>query len=170
MNDHAPLAGETLILDDRIRGVPPGAGAILAADVARRNWRPTDGSMSLPVLTLDEAAFLHNRDLMLAYVRSAGDRDRAARQDADGAGSRPPHHRRRRLGRDRRRHPPGRGDAARRHIAADLANEVGGLGGARRLASLVAAWPEAELYVVRRFGRGGQALASAWRDNARCRR
>ena len=28
--------------------------------------------MSLPALTLDEAAFLHNRDLMLAYARAAG--------------------------------------------------------------------------------------------------
>jgi D-serine dehydratase len=69
MNDRAPAMGDSFLLDDRIRGVPPGTDAFLAADVAKRNWRPADGSMSLPTLTLDEQAFLNNRDLILAYAR-----------------------------------------------------------------------------------------------------
>src|ERR1700733_8567557 len=59
---------ENLVLDDRIRGVPPGTANLPIADVAKQNWRPADGGMSLPVLTLDEAAFANNRELMLRYV------------------------------------------------------------------------------------------------------
>jgi D-serine dehydratase len=47
-----------------------------------------------------------------------------------------------------------------------LANEVGGIGGARRLAALIAGWPEAELYVFADSVSAVQALASAWRDHA----
>ena len=72
MNELAPLDGEALILDDRIRGVPPGTTALPASAVGERNWRPADGAMALPVLTLDEAAFVDNRDLMLGYVRAKG--------------------------------------------------------------------------------------------------
>jgi D-serine dehydratase len=145
VNELAAQAGETIVLDESIRGVPPGAGAFPAVEIARRNWRPADGAMALPALTLDEAAFLNNRDLMLAYARSMG---------VEIA----PHAK-----------TPMAPDLARSLIeggawgatVADirqaavmlraglvrliLANEVGGMGGARRLAQLVAARPQAEL-------------------------
>ena len=47
-----------------------------------------------------------------------------------------------------------------------LANEVGGAGGARRLASLVAAWPYVELYVFADSVGAAQALGAAWRQRA----
>ena len=50
--------------------------------------------------------------------------------------------------------------------ALSFANEVGGAGGARRLASLVAAWPYAELYVFANSVGAAQALAAAWRERA----
>ncbi len=46
-----------------------------------------------------------------------------------------------------------------------LANEVGGVGGARRLAQLVAAWPKAEPYVFADSTAAVHALADAWRDH-----
>ena len=164
MNEFASVASETILLDDRIRGVPPGTGAFPAAEIAERNWRPSDGAMALPVLTLDEAAFLHNRDLMLAYARSTG---------VEIA----PHAK-----------TPMAPDLTRLIIEAGawgatvadirqasvmlraglsrliLANEVGGVGGARRLAQLVAAWPKAELYVFADSAAAVHALAGAWRD------
>src|SRR5689334_8933747 len=63
---------DTLILDDRIRGVPPGTSGLPASAVAALNWHPAEGVMALPVLTLDEAAFASNRDAMLAHVNAAG--------------------------------------------------------------------------------------------------
>lgn len=68
--DTDDLSGD--LLDDGIRGVPPGTGPLHLKDVAAQSWRPADGSMSLPVLTLDEAAFAANRDAMFAYLKSHG--------------------------------------------------------------------------------------------------
>ncbi len=157
-------AGDAPILDDRIRGVPPGTSAFPAADVAMRGWRPVDGAMALPVLTLDEAAFLNNRDLMLAYARAAGVKIA-------------PHAK-----------TPMAPDLARSLIEAGawgatvadirqatvmlragfsrllIANEVGGLGGARRLAALASLWPQAELNVFADSVSAVEALDAAWRE------
>ncbi len=165
MNEFTPVASETILLDDRIRGVPPGTGAFPAAEIAGRNWRPSDGAMALPVLTLDEAAFLRNRDLMLAYARSAGveiaphaktpmapDLTRLI-IDAGAWGA---------TVADIRQASVMLRAGLSRLI---LANEVGGVGGARRLAQLVAAWPKAELSVFADSTAAVHALADAWRDD-----
>jgi D-serine dehydratase len=164
MKDMTPNTGDALILDDRIRGVPPGTSAVLASEVGDRDWRPADGTMSLPVLTLDEAAFHHNRDLMLGYARAAG---------VEIA----PHAK-----------TPMAPDLARSLIEAGawgatvadirqatvmlragisrllLANEVGGLGGARRLAALASHWPKAEINVFADSVSAVEALDAAWRE------
>ncbi|TIT26994.1 MAG: amino acid deaminase, partial [Mesorhizobium sp.] len=68
-----PLAvHENFWLDDRIRGVPPGTAALDSSHVGLQGWHPAGGRMSLPLLTLDEAAFASNRDLFLRYVREHG--------------------------------------------------------------------------------------------------
>jgi D-serine dehydratase len=46
-----------------------------------------------------------------------------------------------------------------------LANEVGGIGGARRLAALVTKFPDAELYAFVDSIAAANALASAWQEN-----
>ena len=61
-----------IILDDRIRGIPPGISELDSLDVARMGWHPAEGLMPLPVLTMDEAAYTFNRDAMMNYVRHAG--------------------------------------------------------------------------------------------------
>src|SRR5690242_12544258 len=65
-------AREDFLLDDRIRGVPPGTEGLASSSVAAERWHPAGGCMSLPVLTLDEAAFAENRDLFLRYAREQG--------------------------------------------------------------------------------------------------
>ena len=163
MSAKAETLSETLLLDDRIRGVPPGVSGLPLAAVAEQNWRPADGVMALPVLTLDEEAFAHNRDAMLRYVRE---------QNVDIA----PHAK-----------TPMAPDLAKALIEAGawgatvadvrqaavllhagvrrliLANEVGGRGGASRLAALLAAWPDAELYAFVDSLAAARAYAEACR-------
>ncbi len=165
MNEFAPIDGEALILDDRIRGVPPGTTALPASAVAERNWRPADGAMALPVLTLDEAAFVHNRDLMLGYVSAKGVAIAPhaktpmspvlARSLVEGGawGT---------TVADIRQASVMLRAGLSRLI---LANEVGGAGGAQRLAALAAARPEAELYVFADSVKAIEALAGAWRGH-----
>ena len=63
---------ERIVLDDRICGVPPGTAGLDSSEIHRKAWHPTKGQMPLPVLTLDEAAFITNRDIMMNYVRTNG--------------------------------------------------------------------------------------------------
>src|SRR5260370_2490732 len=166
MIELTPIAADAPSLDDRIRGVPPGTSAFLASEIASRGWRPADGAMSLPVLTLDEAAFLHNRELMLAYARAAG---------VEIA----PHAK-----------TPMAPDLARSLIEAGawgatvadirqatvmlragiarllLPNQVGGAGRPRRLPALASLWPKANLNVFADSVSAVTALTSASRATA----
>ncbi|MER8521465.1 alanine racemase [Mesorhizobium sp. M0643] len=170
MTENSPVLSlatrENFLLDDRIRGVPPGTLGLDSSFVASERWHPAHGRMSLPVLTLDEEAFIANRDLFLGYAREQG---------AVIA----PHAK-----------TPMAPDLARSLIEAGawgttvadirqatvmlraglsrliIANEVGGPGGANRLAVLVGAWPCAEFYVFADSFDAVNALAEAWRANA----
>ncbi|WP_158813469.1 alanine racemase [Methylocapsa sp. S129] len=157
---------QTLVLDDRIRGVPPGVADLPIAAVAEQNWRPAAGLMSLPVLTLDEAAFAHNRDLMLRYTREQGVEiaphgktpmapDLALSLIEAGAWGA--------TVADIRQAAVMLRAGVTRLI---LANEVGGRGGAARLAALLKAWPQAEVYVFVDSVATAHAYAEAWRHEA----
>ena len=154
---------ENFLLDDRIRGVPPGTSGLDSGSVASLRWHPAEGRMSLPLLTLDEGAFAANRDLFLRYAREQGV-------------AIAPHAK-----------TPMAPDLARSLVEAGawgttvadirqatvmlkagltrliIANEVGGAGGASRLATLAGAWPNAELFVFAELGRrcecAGRGLA-----------
>ena len=165
MRERLPAWGD-LQLDDSIRGVPPGTAALANRDVAAQRWRPTDGRMALPVLTLDEAAFDGNVAAMMRYVREQGVAiaphaktpmapDLALKLIAAGAWGATVADIRQagvllRVGVDR----------------LILANEVGGRGGARRLAALLADWPQAEIYVFADSLAALDALAAAWGEAA----
>lgn len=170
MSENAPakplVAHENFLLDDRIRGVPPGTSGLDSSLVGRQGWHPADGRMSLPLLTLDEAAFASNRDLFLRYAR-------------EHSAMIAPHAK-----------TPMSPDLARSLVEAGawgttvadirqatvmlkaglrrliVANEVGGVGGANRLATLAGAWPSAELYVFADSVAAVNALAEAWRASA----
>ncbi len=76
MSENTPVpqlvVRENFLLDDRIRGVPPGSSGLDSSLVASQRWHPAEGRMSLPLLTLDESAFATNRDLFLRYAREQG--------------------------------------------------------------------------------------------------
>jgi D-serine dehydratase len=163
MSDKTQTLSETLLLDDRIRGVPPGVTDLPLSAVAEQNWRPADGVMALPVLTLDEEAFAHNRDAMLRYAREQDVAiaphaktpmapDLAASLIDAGAWGATVADVRQAAVLLR---------AGVRHLI--LANEVGGRGGAGRLAALLTAWPDAELYAFVDSPAAAQAYAEAWR-------
>ncbi|MCF6101998.1 alanine racemase [Mesorhizobium muleiense] len=169
MTENSPVPGlairENFLLDDRIRGVPPGTFGLDSSLVASERWHPADGRMSLPVLTLDEEAFIANSDLFLRYAREQG-------------AMIAPHAK-----------TPMAPDLARSLVEAGawgttvadirqaavmlragltrliIANEVGGSGGANRLAALVAAWPGVEPFVFADSVAAVKALAEAWRAN-----
>ncbi|CAN7527564.1 alanine racemase [Mesorhizobium sp. LjNodule214] len=170
MSENTPVpplvVRENFLLDDRIRGVPPGTSGLDSSLVASQRWHPAEGRMSLPVLTLDESAFAINRDLFLRYAREQGV-------------AIAPHAK-----------TPMVPDLARSLVEAGawgttvadirqatvmlraglmrliIANEVGGRGGANRLATLAGAWPNAELHVFADSVDAVNALAGAWRANA----
>ncbi|MER9657497.1 alanine racemase [Mesorhizobium sp. M0152] len=157
---------ENYRLDDRMRGVPPGTTGLDSSLVAAEHWHPAEGRMSLPVLTLDEGAFAANRDLFLRYAR---EHNVAIAPHAK---------------------TPMAPDLARSLVEAGawgttvadirqatvmlragltrliIANEVGGAGGANRLAALAGAWPNADLHVFADSVAAVTALAEAWRGNA----
>ncbi|MDQ0467825.1 alanine racemase [Labrys wisconsinensis] len=162
----APLlsaSARPVLLDDSLRGVPPGTADLSAADLPLLRWHPADGRMALPVLTLDETAFRANRDLFLSYAREQGvavaphaktpmapDLARALVEggawgttvaDIRQAGVML------RAGLDR----------------LILANGIGGAGGAGRLAALIRRYPGALLHVFVDSVAAASALAAAWR-------
>jgi D-serine dehydratase len=141
-----PLSSDSIHLDATTRGVPLVEG-IAAGEVGARKWSPANGDLGLPALTLDEAAFAHNRDLFLRYCASvkalvaphaktpmSPELSASLRQAGAWGAS-----------------VAGIQQAAvllasgeRRLI---LANEIGGLAAGRRLGALLAAYPDAEIHV-----------------------
>lgn len=154
---------ESIMLDDRVRGVPPGLSGIDSRDVARLNWHPARGRMALPVLTMDEYTYVANRDLVLRYIRERGVEiaphaktpvcpDLARDLVETGAWGT--------TVADLRQAAVMTRAGLNRLI---LANEVGGGSGAARLAAFVEANPRCEIFVFVDSVSGACALADAWR-------
>ncbi len=151
-------------LDDTIRGVPPGTSGLALAAVGQQGWHPAEGLMSLPVLTLDEAGFRHNAAAMIRYVRQHGVAiaphaktpmapTLAAQLVEAGAWGT--------TVADVRQAAVMLRAGLKRLI---LANESGGIGGARRLAALCRSRPEAEIYAFADSEAAVTALARAWAE------
>jgi D-serine dehydratase len=155
---------ESLVLDDRIRGVPPGTDGLAIEAVGAQAWHPADGVMALPVLTLDEVSFAQNAKLMLGYVTRQGaviaphaktPMAPALAAALVGAGAWAT------TVADIRQAAVMLKAGLSRLI---IANEIGGRGGARRLAALVRAWPDAEIHVFADSRAAVDALEAAWAD------
>lgn len=58
-------------LDQTIRGIPPGV-EISDRLVESQGWAPDDGSMALPVLTIDMGAFTSNTEAFLKFAADEG--------------------------------------------------------------------------------------------------
>jgi D-serine dehydratase len=155
---------DNLLIDDRIRGFPPGHAALPLEAIGKQGWKPYDGKMALPLISLDQQAFAGNVDLMMAYVKSHGvDIAPHAKTPmstaiagaflAAGAWGT--------TVADIRQAAVLLKAGQRRLI---LANEIGGAAAARRLAALLAGYPDAELQIFVDSIALIEALRSAWQS------
>jgi D-serine dehydratase len=158
LNDAADL-----LIDDRIRGFPSGHAPLPLAEIDGRGWRPTDGAMALPLLSLGREAFEANVALMMGAVREAGvliaphaktpmSPEIARRLMAAGAWGT--------TVADIRQASVMLKAGMRRLI---LANEIGGAAAARRLAAVLSGHRDAEIHLFVDSQAAVAHLADAWR-------
>lgn len=158
------VSGTSPLLDDRIRGFPAGHAPVAAGEIGKMGWKPVDGKMSLPLISLDEAAFTANIEQMMAYVRSHGLEiaphsktpmvpELARRLVEAGAWGT--------TVADIRQASVMLRAGLRRLI---LANEVGGASAARRLASLLSGFPDVEVHVFVDSIDLARAYVAAWQE------
>jgi D-serine dehydratase len=158
------LSLSTTMLDDRVRGFPAGHAPVSIDDIAALGWKPYDGVMSLPLISLDRNAFAANIAAMMRYVRSHGLEiaphsktpmiPALARQLIEGGawGT---------TVADIRQASVMLKAGQKRLI---LANEVGGASAAKRLAALLAGYPDAEIHIFVDSVELAEALHAAWRS------
>ncbi|MFT4132535.1 alanine racemase [Labrys sp. (in: a-proteobacteria)] len=149
-------------IDDRMRGFPAGHAPLPLAEIGRQGWKPYDGTMSLPLMSLDRPAFDGNVALMMRYVRDHGV-------------AIAPHAK-----------TPMSTDIAKELLEAGawgmtvadirqasvllkagfdrliLANEIGGKAAARRLAALLAGHPQAQMHVFVDSAELADSLLEIW--------
>ncbi|PDT04303.1 amino acid deaminase [Rhizobium chutanense] len=159
-------AAENGLIDERVRGFPPGHPPLPLAEIGQQGWRPYDGRMALPLISLDRQAFACNVDLMMAYVKSHGAEiaphaktpmstalsDALLSAGAWGT-----------TVADIRQAAVLLKAGQRRLI---LANEIGGIAAARRLAALLGHYPDVELHVFVDSTALVAALRSAWQERS----
>jgi len=162
LSDAASIVTSNPLIDDRIRGFPAGHAPLPLSEIGTQGWTPHDGSMSLPLISLDEAAFAGNIELMMRYVRDHGveiaphaktpmSPSLAGRLVEAGAWGI--------TVADIRQASVMLKAGFRKLI---LANEIGGAAAARRLARLTEAYPDAELNIFVDSPELVQALGDAW--------
>jgi len=164
MSDLHANGTDNPLIDDRIRGFPPGHKPLPLEALGKQGWKPYDGTMALPLISLDQQAFTGNVDLMMAYVKGHGvdiaphaktpmSTAIAAALLAAGAWGT--------TVADIRQAAVMLNAGQRRLM---LANEIGGLAAARRLAALLASYPEAEVHIFVDSVPLAMALGAAWRE------
>ncbi|PDS76681.1 alanine racemase [Rhizobium sp. L43] len=158
------VATENALIDERVRGFPPGHPPLPLAEIGQQGWRPYDGRMALPLISLDRQAFAGNVELMMAYVKSHGAEiaphaktpmstalsDALLSAGAWGT-----------TVADIRQAAVLLKAGQRRLI---LANEIGGIAATRRLAALLGHYPDAELHIFVDSTALVEALRSAWQE------
>lgn len=151
-------------IDDRVRGFPAGHAPLRLAEIGHQGWKPYDGAMSLPLISLDRPAFDGNVAAMMRYVREQGvaiaphaktpmSTDLAAALVAAGAWGT--------TVADIRQASVLLKAGLNRLI---LANEIGGPSAVRRLAALLARHPEARLHVFVDSMDLAASFMETWRD------
>ncbi|KQY00475.1 amino acid deaminase [Rhizobium sp. Root73] len=156
------LHANAILIDDRIRGFPPGHTALPLEAIGQQGWKPFDGTMALPLISLDQSAFAGNVAAMMAYVKSHGveiaphaktPMSTALSGALLAAGA---------WGTtvaDIRQAAVLLKAGQRRLI---LANEIGGPAAARRLAALLAGYPDADLHIFIDSAPLAAALRDVW--------
>lgn len=158
-----PSTTAAIMLDDRARGFPAGHRPLSLADIAQQGWKPYDGAMSLPLISLDRGAFASNMALMMRYVADHGiaiaphaktpmsPALAAALLDAGAWGT---------TVADIRQASVMLKAGLKRLL---LANEVGGPQAAKRLAAVLANHPDAEVHIFVDSPQLAAALRDAWK-------
>lgn len=147
MSDHLHSQNDEMMIDDSFRGFPSGYKPLTLKEIGQAGWKPYEGAMALPLMSLSEQAFSDNARAMMQFAKA---------NDVEIA----PHAK-----------TPMSPDLARRLIAhgawgvtvADirqasvflkngfrkliLGNQIGGANAVKRLARLMSSYPDAELYV-----------------------
>lgn len=157
---------QDLIVDSRTRGFPAGHAAMTLAQISTQGWKPYDGKMSLPLISVDERAFANNIDWMMRYVRdhqveiaphakTPMSTTIAATMLASGAWGT--------TVADIRQAAVMLAAGQRRLI---LANEIGGLAAVRRLAALLVNYPDAEVHAFVDSVELAQFYKTVWAENS----
>lgn len=160
------IDAEERLLDDRVRGFPPGHAPLPLRAIGRQGWKPYDGRMALPLISLDRQAFAGNIAAMMAYVKSHGIEiaphaktpmatDLADELVAAGAWGT--------TVADIRQASVLLKAGQRRLI---LGNEIGGLAAARRLAGLMSGHGDAELFIFVDSVALVETLGRAWSERS----
>lgn len=153
---------ENQLIDDRTRGFPPGHRPLPVDAVGGQGWKPFDGKMSLPLISLDQQAFAGNVTAMMDYVKAHGvDIAPHAKTpmspaisrlllDAGAWGT---------TVADIRQASVMLKSGQRRLI---IANEIGGAAAVLRLAELLSGYRDAEIHIFVDSVSLVQALAETW--------
>ncbi|MBD8653782.1 alanine racemase [Rhizobium sp. CFBP 13726] len=164
MSDVTLNTTPTPVLDDRIRGFPPGHRPLPLEAIGVQNWTPYDGHMALPLMSLDETAFAGNVDAMMGFVDDHGVQIAPhaktpmapalaeALLSAGAWGT---------TVADIRQLSVFLNAGQRQLI---LANEIGGLAAARRLSALLAGFPDAEVHIFVDSREAVESLRQAWSE------
>ena len=63
---------ESLLIDDRYKGIPGGTPALPLKDLGRQGWNVLRGDVPLPLAVLKESALAHNRSWMQRFLAISG--------------------------------------------------------------------------------------------------
>jgi len=159
-------AGDVFMLRDGLRGVPPGRSAVRSDQVVQLDWHPFDGEMSLPLLSLDLDAYSRNRSAMMTICEHLGiEIAPHAKTPMSPA-----------LAADLVDHGAWAisvADIRQAGIMLDsglsrivIANEIGGRNAIKRLAHLLARYPDAEVHLFVDSAAFIDELASVWLQDA----
>jgi D-serine dehydratase len=158
------LSADDAMIDDRVRGFPAGHAPLALRDIGAQGWKPYDGRMSLPLISLNRDAFAANIETMVRYVKSHGleiaphaktpmSPALAALLVQGGAWGT--------TVADIRQASVMLKAGLKRLI---LANEIGGKSAASRLATLLAGHADAQLHIFVDSVALAEALFDAWRS------
>lgn len=151
------------LIDDRTRGFPPGHAALPVSAIGAQAWKPFDGRMSLPLISLDQQAFTGNVEALMAYVKAHGVEIAPHAKtpmspaisrlllEAGAWGT---------TVADIRQASVMLKSGQRRLI---IANEIGGAAATRRLAEMLSGYPDAEIHIFVDSVSLVEALAETWR-------
>lgn len=72
MSDRLHSLNNEMMIDDGFRGFPSGHKPLTIKEIREAGWKPYDGTMALPLMSLNKKAFLSNTQAMMQFVKANG--------------------------------------------------------------------------------------------------